>query len=148
MLTVVGIGTTNQIDDDYVGHDVTLIFDGDCGFCTTVAQWAERRFRHGERAIAWQFLDDSFLDQHRLTRDDVRSAAWWVTDHGLRERGHRAIGRVLIADGGLRRGLGMVILLPPFSWLAAATYRLIVRWRYRLPGGTPACRIDAKQPIG
>jgi uncharacterized protein (UPF0548 family)/predicted DCC family thiol-disulfide oxidoreductase YuxK len=123
-----------------------LIFDGDCGFCTTVARWGARRFHEGERAEASQFLDDDFLARHGLDRDDVRDAAWWVDDRGSRARGHRAMGEALVAGGGAWRLLGRLALTPPTSWLAAAVYRLVVRWRYRLPGGTPACRVGAAPP--
>jgi predicted DCC family thiol-disulfide oxidoreductase YuxK len=118
----------------------TLIFDGDCGFCTTCAQWAERRFGHGEQARAWQLLGDGVLERFGLSEQDVRQAAWWVSGDGLRERGHRAVGRALVAGGGWRRAAGWLVLTPPVSWVAAGVYRLVVRWRYRLPGGTPACR--------
>jgi predicted DCC family thiol-disulfide oxidoreductase YuxK len=119
----------------------TLIFDGDCGFCTTSARWAQRRFRHGEQAQAWQLLEDGVLAGAGLSEHDVQEAAWWVDGDGVRERGHRAVGRALVAGGGWRRVAGLLALTPPVSWLAAGVYRLVVRWRYRLPGGTPACRV-------
>lgn len=121
-----------------------LVYDGDCGFCTAAAAWAARKFRHGERAQAWQLLDLALLEEHGLHRDDVERAAWWVDDTGLRERGHRAVGRALHAGGGLRRLAGWFVLTAPSSWLAAGVYRLVARWRHRLPGGTPACRLDAR----
>jgi len=123
-----------------------LVFDGDCGFCTSAAKWAARAFHHGERAEAWQLLGPDFLDQHHLSLDDVRDAAWWVDGSGDRERGHRAIGRALTAGGGLRRVLGAFVLVPPVSWLAAGVYRVVVRWRYLLPGGTPACKVPTSRP--
>lgn len=126
--------------------DSVLVYDGDCGFCTTSATWAARKFRHGEKAHAWQLLDRGFLEEHGLSRDDVGQAAWWVDGTGRHERGHRAIGRALQAGSGLRRVVGWLVLIPPSSWLAAGIYRLVVRWRHRLPGGTPACRVDAKAP--
>jgi predicted DCC family thiol-disulfide oxidoreductase YuxK len=122
-----------------------LVFDGDCGFCTTVAHWAERSFQHGERAQAWQFLGAAALADLGLTEDDVRSAAWWVDARGP-ARGHRSIGRALQAGGGWRRVAGFVVLTPPASWVAAGVYRLVVRFRYRLPGGTPACRVAGTRP--
>jgi NADH dehydrogenase len=120
--------------------DSVLVFDGDCGFCTAAAKWAARQFRNGERAEAWQFLGADFLALHGLSLDDVREAAWWVDDRGRRERGYRAIGMALQGGGGLRQVLGHLVVVPPVSWLAAGLYRLVVRWRYRLPGGTPACK--------
>jgi predicted DCC family thiol-disulfide oxidoreductase YuxK len=118
-----------------------LIFDGDCGFCTSAARWAEKRFRGGERAKAWQLLGPGALDSFGLSVDDVQQAAWWVSADGTLDRGHRAVGRALQACGGWRRVAGWLTLTPPTSWLAAGIYKLVVRWRYRLPGGTPACRI-------
>ena len=126
--------------------DSVLVFDGDCGFCTAAAEWAAREFRHGERTEAWQLLGPDFLDQHDLSLDDVSGAAWWVDGSGGRERGHRAIARALMAGGGLRRVLGALILVPPVSWLAAGVYRMVVRWRHLLPGGTPACKVPTSSP--
>ncbi|MEI8126345.1 MAG: DCC1-like thiol-disulfide oxidoreductase family protein [Actinomycetota bacterium] len=125
-------------DED--GHGAVLIFDGDCGFCTTAAGWATRGFRRGERAVAGQVLEGAFLDQHRLSLEDLGRYVWWVDESGVRESGHRAIGRALRAAGGLRMILGYLSTIPPTSWLAAIVYRLVARWRYRLPGGTPACK--------
>lgn len=127
------------------GADSVLIYDGDCGFCTTSATWAARKFRRGEKAMAWQLLNRGFLEEHGLSSDDVQQAAWWVDSTGLRERGHRAVGRALQAGSGPRRVVGWLVLTPPSSWLAAGIYRLVVRWRYRLPGGTD-CKVDAKAP--
>lgn len=127
------------------GEGSVLIFDGDCGFCTTAAGWAARKFRHGERTEAWQFLGEDGLERYGLSLDDVQEAAWWVDDaRERRERGHRAIGRALIAGGRLRQIPGWLALTPPTSWLAAGVYRLVVRWRYRLPGGTPACKVGPR----
>jgi predicted DCC family thiol-disulfide oxidoreductase YuxK len=118
-----------------------LVYDGDCGFCTMAAHWAARKFRHGERAEAWQFLGAEFLERHELSLEDVRQAAWWVDGRGLRERGHRAVGRALLASNGLRKVVGWLALTAPTSFAASGVYRLVVRWRYRLPGGTPACKV-------
>jgi predicted DCC family thiol-disulfide oxidoreductase YuxK len=117
-----------------------LVFDGDCGFCTSVANWAQKGFHHGEKAEAWQHLGVPALDGLGLTVLDVEKAAWWVDVDGELARGHRAVGRALQAGGGWRQAAGALILTPPTSWAAAGVYRLVARWRSRLPGGTPACR--------
>ena len=137
---VKGDGTLARMSGDARG--AILIFDGDCGFCTTTARWAQRRFRHGERAEPWQLLDGQVLNSFGLTPHDVEQAAWFVDSGGRRERGHRAVGRALEAGGGWRRVAGRLVLTPPTSWRGAGIYSLVVRWRHRLPGGTPACRLD------
>ncbi len=124
------------------GSVPVLIFDGDCGFCTSTARWAERGFHRGERAEPWQRIGPETLAGCGLGLDDVVHAAWWVEPDRVAERGHRAAGKALQAGGGWRYLVGTFVLTPPTSWLAAAVYRLAVRWRYRLPGGTPACRLE------
>lgn len=134
---------TKPVPDE---RGAVLVFDGDCAFCTTAADWAQRRFTHNERAHAWQLIGDDCLDVLGLSHDDVASAAWWIGRDGNRSRGHRAAGRALQAIGGTWRLLGWLALMPPTSLIAAGIYRVVVRWRYRLPGGTPACRIDGSAP--
>lgn len=116
-----------------------LIFDGDCGFCTTTAGWIERRLPDEVRVAPWQILE---LDEHGLTEHDVTTAAWWVDEDGGLHRGHVAIGRSLVAAGGGWALLGRSILLPPGRWLARPVYALVARYRHRMPGATDACRVD------
>lgn len=117
-----------------------LVFDGDCGFCTTTANWIEARLPDDVDVEPWQFLD---LEVLRLTKQDVTTSAWWIDAWGHRHGGHKAIGRALIAAGGWWKVPGWIMLIPPFSWLAAVGYKLVARYRYKMPGGTPACRIPS-----
>lgn len=117
-----------------------LVYDGDCGFCTSSAHWVERRLpvASGVAVEPWQVLD---LQALGLTPAEVADAAWWVALGGVRHRGHRAIAAALRAIGGPWGVAGRVIDVPPVSWIAAAVYRVVARYRYRLPGGTPACKL-------
>lgn len=117
-----------------------LIFDGDCGFCTTTANWIEKRLPSSTEVVAWQFVDD--LDALGLSLEQVNAKAWWIDSEGSRHGGHLAIAEALIAAGGVWRFLGRVSLVPPIRWVGALVYRVISRYRHRMPGGTPACRID------
>lgn len=118
-----------------------LIFDGDCGFCTSCANWVAARWAGDARAIPWQTLSDAKLAALGLTRSDVSAAVWWIDDRGEKFRGHAAIAESLSAGSGWSALAGRALRVPPVSWLAAAAYPLIARWRHRLPGGTPACRL-------
>lgn len=118
----------------------TLIFDGDCGFCTTSAHWIEQRWPAGSaQAIPWQRLHVDRLAEFGLTIDDVRDRAWWADALGVRG-GERAVVAALKAAGGVWGLVGLLLDAPPLNWLAGPGYQIVARNRSKLPGGTPACR--------
>jgi predicted DCC family thiol-disulfide oxidoreductase YuxK len=119
----------------------TLIFDGDCAFCTSTARWVSGRWVQPAEAVAWQQLGNQRLGELGLTEWDVRHAAYWVDTTGHLSRGHAAVAQALVAGDGWMRAAGHVISVPPGAWLARPAYWLVARYRYRLPGATDACRI-------
>ncbi|MGH9057845.1 MAG: thiol-disulfide oxidoreductase DCC family protein [Acidimicrobiales bacterium] len=128
--------------DERTGRTPLLIFDGDCGFCTSSAQFVARRWRArpAPAAVPWQHLDGDEMRALGLTEAQVQEAAFWVDTRGRASSGYEAVARALMATGGWRRLAGEAILHTPLSWLARPGYRLVSRYRHLLPGGTPACR--------
>jgi predicted DCC family thiol-disulfide oxidoreductase YuxK len=123
-----------------------LIFDGDCGFCTTCARFLQRWVvRGGSTSVApWQQLD---LDELGLSVGQCRAAVQWVGDSGELASGHGAIAATLRAGHPAWRAVGALLVAPGFSWLAERLYSWVAAHRYALPGGTPACRIqDPNEP--
>ena len=122
-----------------------LVFDGDCGFCTTsarfTARWVDRRQRY---AVApWQDLD---LAEWGLTRADCLAAAQFVRPDGSVAAGHRAIAEGLKRGAPAWRPLGHLVTLPGVERLAARVYSWVADHRYTLPGGTPACAPASSAP--
>jgi len=117
----------------------TLVYDGDCGFCTTSAKWIERRLGGDVDVEMWQALD---LESMGLTVDDVTTAAYFGDTDGTLHRGHLGIGRSFEHMALPYRVLGLVMQRPPVAWIAAPVYRLVAKYRYKLPGATDACRIS------
>ncbi len=115
----------------------TLVYDGDCAFCTSSVRLLKRVGLTADMVIPWQRAD---LDSLGLTEQQCRDAVQWVGPEGS-SSGHRAFARLLLASALPWRPLGWLLLTPPFSWLAAGLYRLIANNRSRLPGGTPACAV-------
>jgi predicted DCC family thiol-disulfide oxidoreductase YuxK len=115
-----------------------LVFDGDCGFCTTAVGWLEAWLPRPPRSIPWQWAD---LDALGLTADDVRDFAWYLT----RRRsyaGAMCFAAILRAQPSIPlRFAGHLLATPPFSIVAALGYNVIAKHRHRLPGGTPACAL-------
>ena len=118
-----------------------LVYDGDCGFCTTCARALERIEPDAE-IVAWQLTD---LTELGITEEQAADAVQWVRSDGTVRSGHEAIAGVLIAAGGIWKIVGRTVLLPGISWMAAKLYRLVANNRYRLPGGTPACAVTPKR---
>jgi predicted DCC family thiol-disulfide oxidoreductase YuxK len=115
-----------------------LIFDGDCGFCTTATNFILKHTSTPLDAQPYQFLDPT---THGLTLDQVKAKVYLVLEGGNYE-GHEAFGKLFqIQKSPLLRGFGKLILIPPFVWLAKPGYALVARYRQKLPGGTPACKL-------
>ena len=115
----------------------TLVYDGDCGFCTTSVRWVTRLHLGADVVIPWQQADLAALG---LTRQQCEAKLQWV-DGGRTSSGHEAVARLLLRSALPWRPLGALLLVPPVSWLAARVYDLIAANRTRMPGGTPACAL-------
>ncbi len=130
-----------------------LVFDGDCGFCTTSVLWLERTFPGAFDTVPYQHAPLERLGLHAY---ECRDRLQWLGDPDApnltsraREQGARAVG-ALLRVGGRRRGgalgataaaLGALAFVPPTSWVADVLYAWVAANRYRLPGGTPACAL-------
>lgn len=124
----------------------TLVYDGDCGFCTTCVATLPRLRLSAWSTVAWQHAD---LESLGLTQEQCEQAVQWVAADGRISSGHAAAARLLLSSALPWRPVGALMLLPPFSWLAALVYRLVADNRMRLPGGTPACALPpAERPSG
>ncbi|MCY3889162.1 MAG: DUF393 domain-containing protein [bacterium] len=108
----------------------TLIYDGDCGFCTATARWAERRLSDNYQVVPSQQTDLAALG---LTDDDVARSAWWIDPDGTRSDEHQCIANALRTMRAPWPALGRLLTLGPISPLARWTYRLVAENRFRLP---------------
>jgi predicted DCC family thiol-disulfide oxidoreductase YuxK len=115
-----------------------MIFDGDCGFCTTAIDWFTRVLPAPPATVPYQWAD---LAEYGLTESDTRERVWLVTA-ARQYGGHVAFAAVLRHQptAGFRL-LGALADIPPVSMIARVAYALVARYRHRLPGGTPACRM-------
>jgi len=118
-----------------------LIFDGDCGFCTTTANFIKRRSSTPIEIHPWQFID---VSQFGLTEAQVSAKVYMVVG-GKAFAGHEAFAQILIVQRNiLLRAIGHTLMAPPVSWIARPGYALVAKYRHKLPGGTPACKMDVR----
>ena len=120
----------------------TLVYDGDCGFCTTCVRTMQRLRLRADTVIAWQHAD---LDALGLTPEQCSSAVQWVDDDGSHASGHLAVASLLSANGAWKP-LGALLRAPGISPLVARAYQWVADHRTSLPGGTPACAADPRSP--
>lgn len=124
----------------------TLVYDGDCGFCSTSVRWLEANLPAMPTTVPFQWADLELLG---LTIDEARDRVWLVVGDsdsdarpGHQYGGHLAVSAMLRRQPRASlRMLGWLLVTPGFSTIAGIAYELVARYRYRLPGGTPACRV-------
>lgn len=123
----------------------TLVYDGDCGLCTTCVRWIDRLRLQADTVVAWQHAD---LDALGLTQQQVTDAVQYVHADGSVESGHLAVAALLAGSQPWWHPVGAALRLPLVSPLAARAYAWVSANRSRLPGGTPACSLPASQRPG
>ncbi|WP_448616099.1 thiol-disulfide oxidoreductase DCC family protein [Modestobacter sp. URMC 112] len=116
----------------------TLVFDGDFAFCSRCAAVAARVLPGDCVVVPWQRFD---LASAGVTAERARSEVLWIGRDGAVSGGAPAVAQALRSAGGWWSVPGALLLLPPLSWVAPWVYRLVAANRYRLPGGTAACRV-------
>ena len=116
----------------------TLVYDGDCAFCTSSVRWVTRLRLRVDVVTPWQHTD---LGQLGLTRQQCEAKVQWVGDDGRVSSGHEAVARLLLRSALPWRVPGALLLLPPLSWVASRVYDWVADHRGSMPGGTPACAL-------
>jgi predicted DCC family thiol-disulfide oxidoreductase YuxK len=107
---------------------VTLVYDGECEFCTRLARWVERRDRRGRVSVRAN-QEAGVIESLGLTREEVGRAAWAVEASGRRFEGAAAINRVLRELGGVWSVLGSLYLVAPLAWVEDRYYGRVAKRR-------------------
>ena len=116
-----------------------LLFDGDCAFCTSAAEWARRRIRPRVPIVAWQGEIDTLPP---LAVGMAQEAVVFMDGDTPVASGATAVAFLLgTSNHGWARVLGAVLTFPGVCLLAQAVYGIVARNRHRLPGGSPACEL-------
>jgi predicted DCC family thiol-disulfide oxidoreductase YuxK len=121
-----------------------VLFDGDCGFCTSSAGWVARclaRPGHADvRLVPWQRTDLLALG---TTSARAQQEVLWVAPDGTVSGGASAVAAWLRYSGQPWATVGKMMDLRGVRSVAARAYRFLAEHRATLPGGTPACALPA-----
>jgi predicted DCC family thiol-disulfide oxidoreductase YuxK len=110
------------------GDRLTLVYDGECEFCTRLARWVERRDRHG-RISARPNQEPGLIHSLGLAREEVDRAAWAVERGGAKFEGAAGISRVLRELGGGWPVVAALYRVRPIRWVEDRYYARVARRR-------------------
>jgi len=117
-----------------------LIFDGDCGFCTTTANYIVKNSKTPITAHAWQLVD---VTEYGILQQQAQQRVY-VIDSGHAYGGHEAFAQILrLQKNVFLAAIAFLMVVPPICYLSRAGYALVARFRHKLPGGTPACKLPS-----
>ena len=111
-----------------------LVYDADCGFCRRCAEWCRSRLVGDVIVVSGA---DFLVRSKRLSATEVAASVWWV-EPSAKYAGAAAVARTLAATKTPWRHVGQFMKWGPLAWIAEPLYRVVVRFRHRLPGGV-AC---------
>jgi predicted DCC family thiol-disulfide oxidoreductase YuxK len=115
-----------------------LIFDGDCGFCTTTANWIKKNSKVALEIAPYQWTE---LGQYGLTAEEAAAKVQVVVGDKV-FAGHYCMSKLLLIQPNiLLKLVGAVMVLPGLDSISAKVYEWIAANRQKLPGGTPACKL-------
>lgn len=128
------------------GHQLLVVYDGGCGFCSNVAaRIARLDWRHALRWLPGQ--TPGLAELLELSEQDLGAAAWALSPHGALHRGAAAM--LAVIDALLPGGppiFATLYRLPVLRQLFDAAYGAIAARRHRLPG-TPYCSARPPAPL-
>ena len=125
-----------------MGGQVIMLFDGDCGFCTTVANWWQQHLASGQNGVAIAFQQVPDLSKYAVTAEEAAQALHVVTPDGVFVGGEA----VIMAFEALKVPWNIIGKLgknPIGRTIANWIYPFVARHRHQLPGATASCEIPA-----
>ena len=117
---------------------MTVLYDGDCRFCTRSAHSIQRRFGRARVSLR-NFQEPGGLDPYpSITHDAAMKRMHLVRGDGRIFAGAEAFARIL-ATVPILGWLAWLYYVPGIRQLADWGYALVAKYRYRLFGRTQAC---------
>lgn len=127
-------GAGDGFGDGFGDGDAVLIYDADCGFCRRSLAFGRRLLPWTPHAVGFQHVD---VSRYGVTEGQARQSIQLYRRGRRTRHGAAAIAAILQAQPTRPwRIAGYALAAPPLSWVAAACYRLVARYRLRLPGAT------------
>lgn len=127
------------IEGDERGDYGRLLYDADCAFCQSSLRRLRRVVPSFPPATAWWSVD---IGEWGLVRQDCEARIYWVEPAHPPVGGAMAFASALAASRGLGPAAASILRLPVVRTVAEWTYRVVARYRHRLPGATSSCAVS------
>lgn len=115
-----------------------LVFDGDCGFCTSAVAFARRWIGSDIEAVPWQHADLASLG---LTEAGCQEAVQYRDNDGSWSSAGAAVIALLRDARPPWSWLGQVLAFSAVARVVELVYVFVAKNRHSFPGGTPACQL-------
>jgi predicted DCC family thiol-disulfide oxidoreductase YuxK len=117
---------------------MTVLYDGDCRFCTRSAHTLQRRFRRAHVGLR-NFQEAGALEPYpSITHAAAMKRMHLVLGDGRIFAGAEAVARI-VATVPVLGWLAWLYYVPGIRQLADLGYALVAKYRYRLFGKTEKC---------
>ena len=110
------------------GDRLTLVYDGECDFCSRSARWVARQDRAGRISVR-PSQEAGLIESVGLTRGEADRASWAVEAGGRKFEGAAGINRVFKELGTGWWLLGSLYELAPIRWVEDRYYQRVARRR-------------------
>ena len=117
----------------------TVIYDGDCGFCSWSVRFARTKVAPDLTYLPSQTAQ---LVDYGLTKEDCLKALQFVSSDTKVYSADRAVSQILRNGSFLYRLIGYLMVLPGVNLIARYGYRFIAKNRSRLLGPHNSCAVD------
>jgi len=115
-----------------------VIYDGDCAFCSTAARFAQRKVAPTLSYSPYQRTD---LTKYGISTVEAQSSLKFVKTNGEVVSAQKAVSQIMKCGNSFWKAFGVITELPGINLLAALGYKLTAKYRHKLPGGTPTCKM-------
>ena len=117
----------------------TVIYDGGCGFCS----WSVR-FARTKVAPDLIYLPSStvHLADYGIAEEDCKRALQFISADNKIYSADRAVAQILKHGSPFYSFFGFLLVMPGLNLIAKYGYRLVARYRSRLPGSANSCTLD------
>ena len=121
-----------------MANEPIFLFDGDCAFCSSSIRLMTKVVSQHPEIQPYQWIQ---LNKYGIKKEDCIKAVQFYKNEEKVYSGSQAFAQFLILSNYPWKIIGFLLEFPIVNWISKLLYGFVARNRYRLPGGTPECKL-------